>query len=137
MKHGYQENRRILIEGLPQAGLTKFLPADGAFYLYADVSDFTADSLEFAKQMLEKAHVAATPGIDFDPVHGRSVYPFFLCAFGRGNARGRRAYRAMARIGRELSNADYAYRAIDSAVRLILAVQVGRSSAMGRTGPRI
>ncbi|KRQ15439.1 pyridoxal phosphate-dependent aminotransferase, partial [Bradyrhizobium manausense] len=72
IKHGYQENRRILIEGLPRAGLAKFLPADGAFYLYADVSDFTSDSLEFAKQMLEKAHVAATPGVDFDPIHGRS-----------------------------------------------------------------
>ncbi|AWM07327.1 pyridoxal phosphate-dependent aminotransferase [Bradyrhizobium symbiodeficiens] len=72
IKHGYQENRRILIEGLPKAGLTKFLPADGAFYLYADVSDFTSDSFEFAKQMLEQARVAATPGLDFDPVHGRS-----------------------------------------------------------------
>ncbi|OKO77273.1 1-aminocyclopropane-1-carboxylate deaminase [Bradyrhizobium sp. NAS80.1] len=72
IKHGYQENRRILIEGLPKAGLTRFLPADGAFYLYADVSDFTADSFEFAKQMLEQAHVAATPGLDFDPIHGRS-----------------------------------------------------------------
>jgi aspartate/methionine/tyrosine aminotransferase len=72
IKHGYQENRRILIEGLPKAGLSKFLPADGAFYLYADVSDFTSDSFEFAKQMLEQAQVAATPGLDFDPVHGRS-----------------------------------------------------------------
>ncbi|MCK1718516.1 aminotransferase class I/II-fold pyridoxal phosphate-dependent enzyme [Bradyrhizobium sp. 141] len=72
IKHGYQENRRILIEGLPKAGLAKFLPADGAFYLYADVSDFTSDSFEFAKQMLEQARVAATPGLDFDPVHGRS-----------------------------------------------------------------
>src|SRR5277367_169581 len=70
VKHGYQENRRILIEGLPRAGLTQFLPADGAFYLYADVSRFTADSAAFAGEMLEKAHVAATPGIDFDPVHG-------------------------------------------------------------------
>jgi aspartate/methionine/tyrosine aminotransferase len=76
IKHGYQENRRILIDGLPKAGLTKFLPADGAFYLYADVSDFTGDSFEFAKQMLEQAHVAATPGIDFDPVHGRSFIRF-------------------------------------------------------------
>jgi aspartate/methionine/tyrosine aminotransferase len=76
VKHGYQENRRILIEGLPRAGLTKFLPADGAFYLYADVSQFTADSLEFAKQMLEQAHVAATPGIDFDPVHGHQFIRF-------------------------------------------------------------
>jgi aspartate/methionine/tyrosine aminotransferase len=76
IKHGYQENRRILIEGLPKAGLTRFLPADGAFYLYADVSDFTSDSFEFAKQMLEQARVAATPGIDFDPVHGRSFLRF-------------------------------------------------------------
>lgn len=76
IKHGYQENRRILIEGLPKAGLSKFLPADGAFYLYADVSDFTSDSFEFAKQMLEKANVAATPGLDFDPIHGRSFIRF-------------------------------------------------------------
>ncbi|WP_092182524.1 pyridoxal phosphate-dependent aminotransferase [Bradyrhizobium sp. cf659] len=76
IKHGYQENRRILIEGLPKAGLTRFLPADGAFYLYADVSDFTSDSFEFAKQMLEQAHVAATPGLDFDPIHGRSFIRF-------------------------------------------------------------
>lgn len=61
IKHGYQENRRILIEGLPKAGLTRFLPADGAFYLYADVSGFTSDSFDFAKQMLDQAGVAATP----------------------------------------------------------------------------
>jgi aspartate/methionine/tyrosine aminotransferase len=72
IKRGYQENRRILIEGLPRAGLTDFLPADGAFYLYVDVSKFTADSFAFAGEMLEKAHVAATPGLDFDPVHGRA-----------------------------------------------------------------
>src|SRR6266702_5077716 len=76
IKHGYQENRRILIEGLPKAGLTRFLPADGAFYLYADVSDFTSDSFDFAKKMLEQAHVAATPGLDFDPIHGRSFIRF-------------------------------------------------------------
>ncbi|KJC51874.1 aminotransferase class I/II-fold pyridoxal phosphate-dependent enzyme [Bradyrhizobium sp. LTSP857] len=76
IKHGYQENRRILIEGLPKAGLTRFLPADGAFYLYADVSDFTSDSFDFAKKMLEQAHVAATPGVDFDPIHGRSFIRF-------------------------------------------------------------
>jgi aspartate/methionine/tyrosine aminotransferase len=76
IKHSYQENRRILIEGLPKAGLSKFLPADGAFYLYADVSDFTADSFEFAQQMLEQARVAATPGLDFDPIRGRSFLRF-------------------------------------------------------------
>jgi aspartate/methionine/tyrosine aminotransferase len=76
IKRGYLENRRILIEGLPRAGLCKFLPADGAFYLYADVSDFTSDSFQFAGEMLEKAHVAATPGVDFDPVHGRQFIRF-------------------------------------------------------------
>jgi aspartate/methionine/tyrosine aminotransferase len=76
IKRGYLENRRILIEGLPRAGLTRFLPADGAFYLYADVSDFTADSFKFAGEMLEKTHVAATPGVDFDPVHGRQFIRF-------------------------------------------------------------
>src|SRR5438445_454782 len=76
IKRGYQENRRILIEGLPKAGLTRFLPADGAFYLYADVSEFTSDSFDFAKKMLEQARVAATPGLDFDPIHGRSFIRF-------------------------------------------------------------
>ncbi|MDB5656437.1 MAG: 1-aminocyclopropane-carboxylate deaminase [Tardiphaga sp.] len=76
IKHGYQANRAILAAGLPQAGLTEFLPADGAFYLYADVSKFTTDSLDFAQQMLEQTHVAATPGSDFDPLHGRSYVRF-------------------------------------------------------------
>src|SRR3954470_7335499 len=76
IKHGYEENRRILIEGLPKAGLDTFLPADGAFYLYADVSKFTSDSFAFAGEMLEKARVAATPGVDFDPVHGRAFIRF-------------------------------------------------------------
>ncbi|MFZ0621179.1 MAG: aminotransferase class I/II-fold pyridoxal phosphate-dependent enzyme [Pseudolabrys sp.] len=76
VKHGYEENRRILTEGLPKAGLDKFLPADGAFYLYADISRFSDDSLDFAKRMLNEAGVAATPGIDFDPVDGRHFLRF-------------------------------------------------------------
>src|SRR4051812_35036922 len=76
VKHGYEKNRRILTQGLPQAGIDRFLPVDGAFYLYADVSRFTNDSLSFAKNMLEQAGVAATPGIDFDPVHGREYMRF-------------------------------------------------------------
>jgi aspartate/methionine/tyrosine aminotransferase len=76
VKHGYEENRRILIEGLPKVGLEKFLPVDGAFYLYADVSRFSNDSFDFAKRMLEETHVAATPGIDFDPIDGRHYLRF-------------------------------------------------------------
>jgi len=76
VKHGYEENRRILIDGLPAAGLDKFLPVDGAFYLYADVSRFSNDSFDFAKRMLEEAGVAATPGIDFDQVRGTDFIRF-------------------------------------------------------------
>ena len=71
VRRGYEENRRILLDGLPRAGLDTFLPADGAFYLYADVSRFSTDSFSFATGMLEEAGVAATPGVDFDPLHGR------------------------------------------------------------------
>src|SRR5215470_236002 len=93
IKRGYLENRRILIEGLPAAGLTKFLPADGAFYLYADVSDFTSDSFAFAKKMLEEAHVAATPGVDFDPYHGRN---FIRLSYARSADDMREAVRRIA-----------------------------------------
>jgi aspartate/methionine/tyrosine aminotransferase len=72
VRRGYEENRRILLDGLPRVGLDSFLPADGAFYLYADVSRFSTDSFAFATRMLEEVGVAATPGVDFDPVRGRN-----------------------------------------------------------------
>jgi aspartate/methionine/tyrosine aminotransferase len=96
VKHGYEENRRILTEGLPQAGLDKFLPVDGAFYLYADISKFSGDSLDFAKRMLNEAHVAATPGIDFDPVNGHNFLRF--CYAGSASD----MHEAMERIGKWL-----------------------------------
>jgi aspartate/methionine/tyrosine aminotransferase len=76
VKHVYEANRLVLLEGLPKAGLERMLPVDGAFYLYADVSRFCSDSFAFAKQMLEEAHVAATPGIDFDPRNGHRFVRF-------------------------------------------------------------
>ena len=76
VKHGYEENRRILTEGLPKAGLDKFLPVDGAFYLYANIARFSDDGLDFAKRMLNEAGVAATPGLDFDPRDGRHFLRF-------------------------------------------------------------
>lgn len=66
----YAQNRQLMLEGLPKAGFTKIAPPDGAFYVYADVSDYTSNSLEFAAEILEKAGVAVTPGLDFDPVNG-------------------------------------------------------------------
>ncbi|MBI1202838.1 MAG: aminotransferase class I/II-fold pyridoxal phosphate-dependent enzyme [Rhodopseudomonas sp.] len=76
VKHGYLENRRILTEGLPKAGLDRFLPVDGAFYLYAHIARFSDDSLDFAKRMLNEAGVAATPGLDFDPIDGKHYLRF-------------------------------------------------------------
>ena len=76
VKHSYEENRRILTEGLPKTGIDKFLPVDGAFYLYANIARFSDDSLDFAKRMLNEAGVAATPGIDFDPIDGKHFLRF-------------------------------------------------------------
>ena len=76
IKHGYEENRKILIAGLPKAGLAEFLPVDGAFYLYADISRFSDDSHAFATRMLEEAGVAATPGVDFDSERGHHFVRF-------------------------------------------------------------
>lgn len=76
IKAGYARNRAMLLEELPCAGFTTILPADGAFYLYADVSRFAPDSEALAKAMLREIGVAVTPGIDFDPVHGRNYLRF-------------------------------------------------------------
>jgi len=72
VRQGYEENRQIFLQGLPRAGLDSFLPVDGAFYLYADVSRFSTDSFAFATRMLDEAGIAATPGVDFDPVNGHN-----------------------------------------------------------------
>ena len=66
----YAENRRLMLEGLPHAGITKIAPPDGAFYIYADISEFGVDSRAFAVQVLAEAGVALTPGLDFDPMRG-------------------------------------------------------------------
>jgi aspartate/methionine/tyrosine aminotransferase len=72
----YAANRAILLAELPEAGFTAFAPADGAFYLYADISDLTSDSLAFARRMLEEIGVAATPGVDFDAARGHQFLRF-------------------------------------------------------------
>ena len=66
----YRANRAMMITGLREAGFTRFAPPDGAFYVYADVSELTDDSRALARDILDKAGVAVTPGLDFDPVRG-------------------------------------------------------------------
>jgi len=72
----YAKNRALMLDGLPKAGFDKIAPPDGAFYIYADVSDLTQDSRAFAAEILDKAGVAVTPGLDFDPVRGATTLRF-------------------------------------------------------------
>jgi len=72
----YAQNRTLLLEELPKVGFKSFAPADGAFYLYCDVSSMTNDSHAFARAMLEETGVATTPGIDFDTEQGHCFIRF-------------------------------------------------------------
>ena len=67
---GYSANRRLLLDGLRALGLDKLAPTDGAFYVYADVSHLTTDSLTFCEKLLADTGVAIAPGVDFDTVRG-------------------------------------------------------------------
>jgi aspartate/methionine/tyrosine aminotransferase len=66
----YAINRDVLLRGLPQIGLDELAPADGAFYVYADISKYSTDSLAFCAKLLADTGVAIAPGVDFDTVHG-------------------------------------------------------------------
>jgi aspartate/methionine/tyrosine aminotransferase len=66
----YALNRALLLDGLAGLGITRLAPADGAFYVYADVSHLTLDSMDFTHRLLAETGVAVAPGVDFDPVDG-------------------------------------------------------------------
>ncbi|HAW56631.1 MULTISPECIES: pyridoxal phosphate-dependent aminotransferase [unclassified Hyphomonas] len=66
----YRRNRELMLEALPHLGLEKIAPPDGAFYIYADISKYTDDSLAFCLKLLEDTGIATAPGVDFDPVEG-------------------------------------------------------------------
>ena len=66
----YRANRDLLIGTLRAAGLTRFAPADGAFYIYVDISELSGDSEEICRRLLAETGVAITPGRDFDPICG-------------------------------------------------------------------
>lgn len=67
---GYAANRHLLLDGLQEIGIGRLAPADGAFYVYADVSHLTSDSLSFCSTLLSDTGVAITPGVDFDTIRG-------------------------------------------------------------------
>ena len=72
----YAANRDLLLKRLPALGFDKLAPADGAFYIYADVAQHTNDSEAFCRRILNEAGVACTPGVDFDPINGRHFMRF-------------------------------------------------------------
>ncbi len=75
----YAKNREVLLNELPAAGLDKLAPADGAFYIYADISHLTHESKNFCSRLLNETGIAATPGIDFDPTRGHQTMRFSFC----------------------------------------------------------
>lgn len=94
----YAENRALLLDQLPKAGLDRILPADGAFYLYVEVSDFTSDSHAFTRQMLAETDIAATPGIDFDAERGARYVRFCYAGTSADVAEAARRLRAWGRL---------------------------------------
>lgn len=76
VKERYRRNRELLAQSLPAMGLPLAAPMDGAFYTWCDISRYSTDSMGFARRMLEEIHVAATPGLDFDPVDGSHLMRF-------------------------------------------------------------
>jgi aspartate/methionine/tyrosine aminotransferase len=72
----YAQNREVLLNDLPAAGFDRLAPADGAFYLYADVSRYTNDSEAFCRRILAETGIACTPGVDFDPLEGHRFLRF-------------------------------------------------------------
>ena len=91
-------NRELLLTGLPEIGLSRLAPADGAFYVYADISDYSTDSLAFCAKLLADTGVAIAPGIDFDTVHGGAYVRLSFAGADRRHLRGVAPDRALARL---------------------------------------
>lgn len=83
VKARYAQNRDLLMQRLPELGFPLAAPMDGAFYAYCDVRRHTNDSMEFARRMLAEAHVAATPGRDFDTRQGHRYMRFSYAGSNR------------------------------------------------------
>lgn len=72
----YRRNRALMLEALPGLGLKTIAPPDGAFYIWADIGHLSDDSVAFCEQLLRDTGVATAPGVDFDPVEGRTHMRF-------------------------------------------------------------
>jgi aspartate/methionine/tyrosine aminotransferase len=79
----YASNRARLLEQLPSIGITRLAPADGAFYVYADIAHLTDDAMGWAARLLDETGVAVAPGVDFDPVEGNHFIR--MCFAGDGD----------------------------------------------------
>ncbi|HEY0816373.1 MAG TPA: pyridoxal phosphate-dependent aminotransferase [Pseudonocardia sp.] len=88
----YAVNRELLLTGLARLGITRLAPADGAFYVYADVSHLTNDSMDLVYRLLADVGLAVAPGLDFDPVQG---HRFIRLSFAGSEADIREALRRL------------------------------------------
>ena len=96
--HHYAANRRLLLDGLRKIGIDRLAPTDGAFYVYADVSHLTGDSLSFCSKLLADTGVAIAPGIDFDTAARRFVRAAVLRGSDERHRRGVAPHRWLARL---------------------------------------
>ncbi|HPG22176.1 MAG TPA: aminotransferase class I/II-fold pyridoxal phosphate-dependent enzyme [Amaricoccus sp.] len=64
-RHTFAERRNALLPALRTLGFCIATEPQGAFYIYADISQLADDSEAFARRLIEEAGVAATPGLDF------------------------------------------------------------------------
>jgi aminotransferase len=93
----FDERRRAMVGGLRDIGLGVGAPPTGAFYVLANARRFTSDSLAFAFEILDRAHVGVTPGADF----GRNAEGYLRFSYAQSLER---IQEAMVRIGRFLSD---------------------------------
>jgi aspartate/methionine/tyrosine aminotransferase len=94
----YAENRQLMLAELPKIGFDRIAPPDGAFYIYADVSDLTNDSMAFCQDILEQVGVSVTPGLDFDPHRGHQTIRFSYARATKDIREG------LVRLGRYMAN---------------------------------
>jgi aspartate/methionine/tyrosine aminotransferase len=98
MVAAYQRRRSLLVDGLRKLGFLVPAPPRGAFYVFADARAFGADSRRLAFDLLERAHVAVTPGVDF----GAAGEGWLRLSLSAPDAQ---IEEALARIGRALASA--------------------------------